>query len=87
MPRISEFFGILIAMYWGEGSHLEPHFHAEHGDHAASVAFDGSIVAGSLSARDARLVREWALLHQDELTKNWELGREAKPFERIAPLS
>jgi hypothetical protein len=87
VPRISEFFGIVIAMYWDEGSHLVPHFHAEHDEHIASVAFDGSIIAGSLSSRDERLVREWALLHQDELTKNWELGREAKPFERIAPLA
>lgn len=87
MPRVSEFFGIVIAMYWDEGSHQEPHFHAEHGDYAASVALDGSVVAGALSARDARLVRQWALLHQTELSRNWELARAARPLESIEPLA
>ena len=86
-PRISEFFGIVIAMYWDEGSHQVPHFHAEHGDQAASVALDGTIVVGSLSARDTRLVREWALLHREELIRNWELARDAKPLESIDPLA
>lgn len=87
MPRISEFFGIVIAMYWDEGSHQAPHFHAGHGANEASVAFDGTILAGSLSARDSRLVRDWALLHQDELARNWELARDAKPLESIEPLA
>lgn len=87
MPRISEFFGIVIAMYWDEGSHQVPHFHAEHGDQAASVALDGAIVVGSLSACDTRLVREWASLHREELIRNWELARDAKPLESIDPLA
>jgi hypothetical protein len=87
MPRISEFFGIVISRYWEERSDQEPHFHANHGDDAASVFFDGSIVVGSLSARDSRLVREWAVLHQAELRRNWELARNAKPLESLAPLA
>jgi len=31
MPTISEFFGILIRMYWDD--HPPPHFHAIYGEH------------------------------------------------------
>jgi Domain of unknown function (DUF4160) len=43
MPRISSFFGIVISMYWNEGAHQVPHFHARYGDAEASVAFDGRL--------------------------------------------
>jgi hypothetical protein len=32
MPRISSFYGIVISMYWDEGNHRVPHFHAQHGE-------------------------------------------------------
>jgi hypothetical protein len=31
MPRISYFYGIGIWMYWNEGGHTLPHFHARYG--------------------------------------------------------
>jgi hypothetical protein len=33
MPRISEFFGVLIYMYYND--HAPPHFHAEYGGREA----------------------------------------------------
>ncbi len=35
VPRISEFFGITIAMYYND--HAPPHFHAKYGEHEATV--------------------------------------------------
>ena len=67
MPRLSSFYGIVIAMFWGERNHPLAHFHAEYGEHAASIALDGTVLAGSLPPRALRLVREWAQLHEDEL--------------------
>lgn len=87
MPRISSFFGIVISMYWNEGAHQVPHFHARYGDDEASVTFAGAIIEGSLPARSARLVREWALLHQAELEHNWELARDRQPLDEIDPLA
>jgi hypothetical protein len=87
MPRISSFFGIVISMYWNEGSHRVPHFHAEYGEEQASVAFDGTILEGSLPARSSRFVREWALLHRAELERNWEFARARQPLEPIDPLA
>lgn len=87
MPRISSFYGIVISMYWNEGGHQVPHFHAGHGEQQASVAFDGTILEGALPARSTRLVREWALLHQAELAHNWDLARGRQPLDRIEPLA
>ena len=47
MPRISEFYGIAIAMYYAE--HGVPHFHGLYAGQDASIAIDSlEILAGSL---------------------------------------
>ena len=48
MPRISFFYGIIIRMYWNERDHPVPHFHAEYGDHVASIDMNGDMLAGTL---------------------------------------
>jgi len=65
------FHGIAIWMYWNEGAHARPQFHARSGEHLASVDFTGEIIAGELPTREHRFVREWCGLHVDELTENW----------------
>ncbi|HEX6681101.1 MAG TPA: DUF4160 domain-containing protein [Gaiellaceae bacterium] len=85
MPRISAFYGIVIAMYYAE--HGVPHFHALYGGQDASIAIDSlEILAGSLPDRALRLVREWAELHRTELEDDWGRARASQPLERIAPL-
>jgi hypothetical protein len=87
MPRISVFYGIAIYMYWNEGHHARPHFHARYGGGAASIDFDGNPIAGSLPARALTLVAEWARLHRDELQTNWTRARDGGPLEQIDPLA
>ncbi len=86
MPRISFFYGIAIWMYWDEGAHALPHFHARYAEDSASIDFAGELIAGSLPRRALALVAEWTLLHQDELTANWERARQHEPIEPIDPL-
>jgi hypothetical protein len=63
MPRISFFYGIVIAMYYED--HGRPHFHAHYAEHDASVAIDTlEILGGSLPRRALALVREWAAHHR-----------------------
>ncbi len=71
MPRVSAFYGITIFMYWNEGQHSWPHFHARYAGEAASVDLEGSLIAGALPRRALSLVSEWAQLHADELLANW----------------
>ena len=87
MPTISMFYGIIISMYWEKtGQHHEPHFHARYGGSKAEVSFDGEIIAGSLPAKQASLVKAWALIHQDELRANWELTMQDETPYKIDPL-
>ena len=46
-----------------------------------------SILQGTLPARALNLVREWAMMHREELLNNWRLCRENAPPARIEPLS
>ena len=85
MPRLSSFYGIVIAMYYRE--HGVPHFHARYGPYDASIAIDTlEVLAGSLPRRAMILVRDWANLHCEELSANWERARNEERLERIAPL-
>lgn len=87
MPRISFFYGITIWMYWNEGAHARPHFHARYAGQSASIDFGGDLIAGSLPRRALALVSEWAALHEDELRMNWERARREEPLHPIAPLT
>lgn len=84
MPEISRFLGIVIGMFYSE--HGVPHFHAVYGEHEISVDVESGVVHGSFPPRALRHVLEWAALHQRELLDNWELARQGKPLNRIAPL-
>ncbi len=86
MPRISSFYGIIIRMYWDERDHPVAHFHAEYAGKYASIALDGTLLAGSLPARALRLIQDWVPLHRDELLANWEHARNHRPLEKIDPL-
>jgi Domain of unknown function (DUF4160) len=87
MPRISAFYGITIWMYWNEGAHARPHFHARFAGQAASMDFAGAVIAGSLPRRALALVAEWAALHESELAANWECARRDDPLEPIDGLA
>ena len=85
MPRISEFFGVAIYMYFND--HLPPHFHAEYGEFEAVYAIDTlDILRGNLPRRAHSMVVEWALAHRTELRANWNSAREQRPLEQIEPL-
>lgn len=85
VPRISEFYGIVIEMYFGD--HAPPHFHARYGEESAKVAIaSGEVIAGSLPVRATRLVREWTEQHRSELESNWERAVRHEGTQKIEPL-
>lgn len=86
MPRISAFYGIAIYMYWNEGHHARPHFHARYAGQTASIDFAGNPIAGSLPPRALTLVTEWAALHRGELEANWASARDGGQLDPIDPL-
>lgn len=85
MPRISEFYGIFIYMYFQD--HEPAHFHAIYGDSEAVVEIDsGHIRKGRLPARAQRLVLDWLELHRNELIEDWQRAQDGLPINPILPL-
>jgi hypothetical protein len=73
VPRISEFFGIMIYMYWFDRQkHQGPHFHARFG--------------GDLGPRANRLVVEWCQERGRELTDAWTAAISGREIPWVAPL-
>jgi hypothetical protein len=86
MPEISRFYGIKIRMHYGMDEHPPPHFHARSSSGNASIALDGTLLEGHLSAKELALVKQWVQLHQAELARNWELCTSDENPLKIAPL-
>ena len=85
MPRLSEFYGIVIYMYFAD--HNPPHFHAIYGEHEALIAIsDGAVVGGGLPRTAARLVEQWRSERLDALIANWELAQVPAALGPIEPL-
>jgi hypothetical protein len=85
MPRVSQFFGIAITMYYN--GHNPPHFHARHGNDEALIDLTTlETLNGGLPRRAYGLVLEWAAAHRLELSSNWEKARAGLPLDPIAPL-
>lgn len=81
MPKISRFHNIVIEMFARD--HNPPHFHARYAKRNSLLALDGTLLEGSLPAREQRLVSEWASLHAAELQANWNLcmkGEKPNPI-------
>ena len=85
LPEICRFFGIVIAMYYND--HDPPHFHARYGSRKARIAIEEmQILDGDLGTKARGLVMEWAMAHQSELLREWELTKQRKPLFKIEPL-
>lgn len=82
MPTISEFFGIVIRMYWRD--HSKPHFHAFYSGQKVIYEINpfrkkkGKKVQ-KFSRRAHRLIKEWAELHKDELLMEWDVLSQNLP--------
>ncbi|OGT02657.1 MAG: transcriptional regulator [Gallionellales bacterium RBG_16_57_15] len=85
MPTISQFFGIIIRMFWRE--HAPPHFHALYGEYEALIDIRTlEIIEGGLPKRAQAMVLEWAAQHREELMEDWNLCQSRQPPKNIAPL-
>lgn len=85
MPCVSEFYGIVIYLYYND--HNPPHFHAEHAGNEAVIGIETlGILMGELPRRASAMVLEWASLHRDELREDWDRARQGLPLLPIPPL-
>lgn len=85
MPTISQFFGIMIQMFWRE--HAPPHFHALYGEYEALISIQTlEVIGGYLPKRALNLTIEWAIEHRIELMEDWDLCQAKQHPHKIPPL-
>lgn len=85
MPTISEFFGILILMFYDD--HAPPHFHARYGDHEVVIQITPvGVLKGKFPPRALSLVIEWAQKYQHNLMEEWSRAASNKKLHKIPPL-
>lgn len=85
MPTLSRFYGIIIRMYFLQKEHNPPHIHVIYQEETFSLTIKDLIIIDgekNPSSRALSMVKEWVLIHQDELLKMWE----TQEFHEIEPL-
>ena len=87
MPLISQFYGILIRMFFDDQEqHHLPHFHAIYGEYSGSFTFDGELLIGNVPKKQQKLVAAWATIHQEELEVLWKTVQETGEYFTIKGL-
>ena len=87
MPVISQFFGIIVRMYFNDDEqHHTPHFHVKYGEYEATFDIDGTLLAGQFPNRQTKYVVAWADIHKDELAALWDIMQTEDQFFKIKGL-
>ena len=77
---------VIVMLFKDIQRHNKPHIHVYYGDYEASIGLDGEMLAGSLPAKQFKIVVGWILFHEEELYKAWNLAVQGEHFDKIKPL-
>lgn len=87
MPRISEFFGLVVYMYWFDTQkHQLPHIHVRYQGAEAVFSLDGRLLEGTLGSRAEKLVQDWCSQRTQALDAAWECAIAGKELPWVLPL-
>jgi hypothetical protein len=87
LARISEFYGIVILMYWFDvQKHRKPHFHARYQGKEAVYDLAGNLIVGDLGRIADKIIKLWCNKNAYDIRKNWRLATEGKESPWITPL-
>ena len=88
MPIISQFYGIIISMFFCESEkHHKPHIHARYNGVKASYDLDSNKISGDMPLKQDKLIQAWIQIHKEELNSLWNLMREENKYFKIKPLN
>ena len=83
MPIISQFYGIIIKIYFISSEHNPPHIHVTYGGESSVININNlEVMEGKIPIRALNLVKEWMKIHQNELKEIWETQK----IKKIKPL-
>jgi len=87
LPIISQFYGIIVSMYFEENSkHNLQHIHVRYNEYKATYDFDGKVLNGKLPLKQTKLVEAWIIIHKEDLITLWNLMLEDGNYYKIKPL-
>ncbi|MCL2860021.1 MAG: DUF4160 domain-containing protein [Oscillospiraceae bacterium] len=87
MPIISQFYGIIIKMFFKDNvQHNLPHLHAEYAEYSATIDLDGNLIEGNLPNKQQKMVDAWIAIHHDELIAIWKILQSDGEYFKIDPL-
>ncbi len=87
MPIISQFYGIIIQMFFNEnGKHHEKHIHVRYNDQEAVYNLNAQIIEGAIPYKQKKLVEAWMYIHKEELESLWNLMQNEGEYFKIDPL-
>ena len=70
-------------MYFQQAEHNPPHIHAIYGEDMAAIDIrTGNVLEGHLPPKALVLVRDWLVIHRDDLLHIWE----TQDFKSLPPL-
>ena len=78
MPVLSQFYGIIIRMYFLQSEHNPPHIHAIYNEDVALIDFFGNVLEGYLPNKALNMVKEWVLINKNNLP---ELNKFLQNFD------
>lgn len=83
MPLISNFYGIMIKMYFQQNEHNPPHIHAIYGEYIGIIDIkSGKILEGNLPNKAVEMVKEWINQNKEDLLNMWY----TQEFKKLPPL-
>ena len=83
MPIISNFYGIIIKMYFRASEHNPPHIHAIYNEYVGIIDLNNfEMIEGDLPNKALKMVQEWTKLNQKELMEIWN----TQEFKKLPPL-
>ena len=87
MPIISQFYGIIIQMFFNDqGKHHEKHIHVRYNEQEAVYNLNSKLIEGTIPYKQKKLVEAWIFIHKEELESLWILMQERGEYFKIDPL-
>lgn len=87
MPTISQFYGIVISMFFNDNEqHHLPHIHVEYSGNNATYDLEGNLIVGNIPNKQRKLVEAWIEIHKEELNSLWHIVQEGREAFKIEPL-
>ena len=87
MPIVSQFYGIIITMYFNENiRHNLPHIHAEYAEFDSIFDLKGNQLEGKMPNKQKKMIEVWISIHEEELIALWKSMQQYQEFFKINPL-